>query len=356
MQTSGAHEWRTATGYEKKVFASLDGFFGAQSRHIVLAGYKVTEVTENAVKLDRAAPAPFDGDTIPIEVGVIATGSSYAIPMRPLSAKLSEAQEGLRKMQGEIKSAKHIVVVGGGPVGVEFAGEVLEQHPGKKITLVHMGDSLLTGYRAPLGKKLFDQLRSRKVDVRLNTSVDLTKEDIEQSNRLASEDIHIKLSDGSSLTTDFLFLGTGAKPNTAVVPSDALDKASPARIDVNASTLRLKHPSLSKKWFALGDATNAPGAKTFVSVKAQSPIVAAQVKALLGSTKSTKVYKEPGQLIVVVRRRERMERGGGVSCSRCLPTAARQERRRFADDVPRLVSLACARESSSLTPLLLSQR
>ncbi|UZJ55581.1 hypothetical protein CBS101457_004901 [Exobasidium rhododendri] len=287
-------------GFEDQIFASFDGFFGKDSRHILLSGYKVVELTEHSVKLDKNAPFPFEGDTIPVEVGILSVGTDYAIPMRPMSTDLIEAKEGLRKMQKEVAKAKHILIVGGGSVGVEFAGEVVFNHPDKKVTIVDMADGLLHGYRAALGKSLLNQLEKKKVEVLLNTGLELTKEHFEQSQRLQAEPLKINLSNGTVIETDFLFIATGGKPNTDLVPQDALDDGKPRRIDVNSSTLRMTHPTFANKWFAVGDASNAPGAKTHFSNTIQAPVIAAQVSSLLANgSVSTKSFKAPPKMMAV---------------------------------------------------------
>eukprot|EP00955_Chlamydomonas_euryale_P065731 359328-Chlamydomonas_euryale.AAC.10 len=48
-----------------------------------------------------------------------------------------------QETSAKVAAAKNIVIVGGGPVGVELAGEILEYYVGKKITLVHSGERLL---------------------------------------------------------------------------------------------------------------------------------------------------------------------------------------------------------------------
>jgi apoptosis-inducing factor 2 len=42
-----------------------------------------------------------------------------------------------------MESSQSILVVGGGSVGVELAGEIATDYPGKKVTLVHKGPRLL---------------------------------------------------------------------------------------------------------------------------------------------------------------------------------------------------------------------
>ncbi|KAJ7948052.1 putative Apoptosis-inducing factor [Quillaja saponaria] len=43
----------------------------------------------------------------------------------------------------KINSAQSILIVGGGPTGVELAGEIAVDFPDKKVTLVHSGSRLL---------------------------------------------------------------------------------------------------------------------------------------------------------------------------------------------------------------------
>jgi pyruvate/2-oxoglutarate dehydrogenase complex dihydrolipoamide dehydrogenase (E3) component len=265
----------------------------------MLAGYEVVEIGEKHVKLDRKAPAPFNSDTISLEAGVISTGSKYSIPMRPMSSKLKEAQEGLQKMQKEVAKAEHILIVGGGPVGLEFAGEVKHIHPTKNVTLVEMQERLLPPYRAPLGKSLEKQLKELGVDVRMNTGLDLKKEHFDSAQKLVDEKMKIKLSDDSVVETDFLFIASGGSPNTDCIPDDALDNGKPRRVDVDVKTLRLKHATLGKTWFALGDVNNLPVQKTHVNTVADAPVVAAQVTGLLNGKGSSKTHREPYDVMMI---------------------------------------------------------
>ena len=45
------------------------------------------------------------------------------------------------KVQAAVKEAQRILILGGGPVGVEMAGEIHAYFPDKKVTLVNSGVS-----------------------------------------------------------------------------------------------------------------------------------------------------------------------------------------------------------------------
>lgn len=63
--------------------------------------------------------------------------------------------------------------MGGGPTGVELAGEIAVDFPEKKVTLVHRGSRLLDFVGPKASKKALDWLVSKRVEVVLEQSVDL---------------------------------------------------------------------------------------------------------------------------------------------------------------------------------------
>ena len=56
------------------------------------------------------------------QVCVLALGSTNSFPMRALSSNLSEALKPFVHAQEDIKKAQTIIMVGGGPVSIEYAG------------------------------------------------------------------------------------------------------------------------------------------------------------------------------------------------------------------------------------------
>jgi NADH dehydrogenase FAD-containing subunit len=64
-----------------------------------------------------------------------------------------------------LNSAKSILIIGGGIVGVELAGEVLAKMPDKKITVLTSGPRLIADKPAEIGEKAEDHLRRCGVEV-----------------------------------------------------------------------------------------------------------------------------------------------------------------------------------------------
>ena len=44
----------------------------------------------------------------------------------------------------QIERSQNIVIIGGGAVGVEFAGEIIDKFPDKHITIIHSNNKLVT--------------------------------------------------------------------------------------------------------------------------------------------------------------------------------------------------------------------
>jgi NADH dehydrogenase FAD-containing subunit len=112
----------------------------------------------------------------PSQALAIATGASQLFPMRPQSSSSTpeSVESAFRQMQTSIASAKRILVIGGGPTGIEFTGEVLAQHPDKSITLVHRNTTLLDDrFPAKLAAGLETQLRNKGVELLLGQHLDV---------------------------------------------------------------------------------------------------------------------------------------------------------------------------------------
>ncbi|CAO1618176.1 unnamed protein product [Parajaminaea phylloscopi] len=284
-------------GAETLAVADFDAFFPSGSRHVVLRGTAVTALQEKSVTID----GQFEGSSeVQFEYALLATGSTYQQPSRPTSTKKEEVLEKFRTMQADVKRAKSILIIGGGPVGTEFAGEVRALYADKKVTLVTKGPSLIEGFKPELGKRLLNTLKKSKVDVRLQTSLDEIPEDVTPA-QLLPEARSFTLSDGTQVEADFVLFASGAKPNTALVASSgfasALDQQN--RVKVDPKTLRALDAKLGF-YFAIGDCNDAPGPNTAVALMAQAPVAVAGLQQLLsGKGKAAKSYKEPPQILMV---------------------------------------------------------
>ncbi|KAJ9477932.1 Pyr_redox_2 domain-containing protein [Pseudozyma hubeiensis] len=309
----GALRASVLPGFETKVVHDLTAetvFGSTDSRHIVLAGTRVIDLQSDHIVVDKDVTASMPGSSvqerktsIPVERVVLAIGADYGFPARisPSAKTKEDVLDQFRSMQNHIAEAKDILIVGGGPTGVEFAGEVLDVHRGKKVTLITRGPGLITNGKdnySGLSAKLISQLESKGVRVILNDSIDL---DGQTTGPLSSTQT-FKTGKGEQLTADFLLIGSGGKPHTqwiSHIDPDILD--SSARIKVSPHfSIESSSPRWSK-YYAVGDAASTPGPKVSYMAGQHAPQVAHNVVCdVKGEKQKMKVASPPSGDIIMV--------------------------------------------------------
>ena len=112
-----------------------------------LAGVRVVrgrlvEARDRAIVVERTEPA--GTIEIPFDYLVLATGANYEGDLvKPIGGEVEERLQHYRLARDRLAGAERVLIVGGGAVGVELAGEIVEKLPGKQITLVEAGPRLL---------------------------------------------------------------------------------------------------------------------------------------------------------------------------------------------------------------------
>ncbi|GAA6049241.1 hypothetical protein JCM3770_005901 [Rhodotorula araucariae] len=295
-------------GWEDKPVAPVDAALPAKENIVLLKNTQVVELKEHSVVVDKAHSEL--GTEIPFEFCILATGSNYPYPCRPRPGRtVAEAVADLRETQQQVAAASSILVVGGGPVGVELAGEIGEHYDGsagrakKEVTLVHSHDKFLhePGWKDKFNAALKTQVVALGVHVVLGRKVvDAPRE----SGPVQGGKRAFHLDNGETVDADFVFVAHGNAPNTGFVGAfdpEALD--AKRRVKVRPSFQLEKYDHI----FAIGDITSVEEAKMVAMAKNHGPIAAANVLSLIraGGTPESysdvkhKVYK-PGPQVMVV--------------------------------------------------------
>ena len=179
----------------------------SQNRGAVFIEDKVVKIHPQKKKIDLQS-----GQTLPYDAMSVNTGSyvpveapdfsdDLVVPVKPIENLLNARH----KIIAALKNKElRITVVGGGPTGVEVAGNLdrlVRNESGKcRITLV-AGTRLLRQFKTGVRNRVRNALVRRKVQV------------IEGSRMSAIKGTSVVLSDGSDIESDIVFMAVGVKPS-----------------------------------------------------------------------------------------------------------------------------------------------
>lgn len=262
---------------------------------MVLKGTEVTQLHAKSLTLSE----PFEGSAeLSFEYAVLALGATYNPPSRPASSSKQDAIEAQRALQAAIKKSNSVLIVGGGPVGIEFSGEIRSVYKDKKVTIATSGPLMPGPWKDSLRTKLAGLLKSSAIDAKTNVKVDLPQ-DLAIAQHLSTPR-DVPLSDGSTVSTDFVLVATGGQPNTSLISNSGFSSIldDQHRIKVDPTTLKISDGELSERYYSFGDASNAPGPKTYFAASQQAPVLTSQLLAALKKGKA-KAWKEPMNVMVV---------------------------------------------------------
>jgi NADH dehydrogenase FAD-containing subunit len=179
-----------------------------------------------------------DGGRIPYDALVLATGSSYPTDMlKATDGLLDPRRAHFRQLAERIRQASRIAIVGGGPVGVEIAGEILQDLPGKSVNLYQKGKRLLPTLTPGPARFALRHLRQR------GASVDIGSGATEE--QLAAADLVLWCA-GYAIQTDYLrdYPGHVLDPAGRVLVDSHLRMAGTENVYVAGDITALPEPKL----------------------------------------------------------------------------------------------------------------
>jgi len=230
------------TGKALPEHAPIAGRGGAAAHNVVL------EQAAHCTAIDRAARAVVTaaGRRFPYDALVLATGSVVReLPQLPLGmprVHYLRTEADARALAAVLPDCRHLVVVGGGLIGLEVAASASEL--GVKTTVLEVAPRILARVcDAETGAFIAEEHRRHGVDIRTGTAIA----------RLRGSDAGIVLDTaaGETLAADRVVVGTGVKPNDALAAAAGLAAANGIVVDAQCRT---SDPAI----FAAGDAVCFP--------------------------------------------------------------------------------------------------
>ena len=226
-------DWAKLIENKNKEISRLNGIYRK-----ILVDSGVTLFEGHAEVVDEHTVA-IGGKRITAKYILVAVGSWPTVPEFPGSEYAITSNEAFYLPA----LPKRVIVVGGGYIGVEFAG--IFHGLGAQTTQLYRGELFLRGFDDDIRKTLADEMRKRGVDLRFNT--DIRK--IEKTGGLLSA----TLIDGTVLHAEQILFATGRGSKT---PNLGLEKAG-VQLKFNGAVVVDEYSKSSvDSIYAIGDCTD----------------------------------------------------------------------------------------------------
>ncbi|XP_057819031.2 uncharacterized protein LOC131032120 [Cryptomeria japonica] len=239
----------------------------------------VTGATEEAV-------ITASGEQVKYDYLVIATGTPFDGP----SSRAQRLQQ-FEADNKKIKDAKTILIIGGGPTGVELAAEIVVDFPEKKVILLHSGPRLIDFLGEKASRKALDWMKENNVEVHLNERIDL--------NNISETTLSFTTNIGKTIMADCHFVCIGKKMGSSWMKDSMLRDVVDERGQIKVyNTLRVDGTT---NVFAVGDIINVKELKQGVCAQKHASVVAENIKKLSKGSDESKLgtYKPSSDIALV---------------------------------------------------------
>ncbi len=187
-----------------------------------------------------------DGDDIPYDKLVLALGASVRqLPVEGMDLKGVHYLRNIADVEGirdEMDIARRLVVIGGGYIGLEVAAVARTQR--LDVTVVEMVDRVMSRAVSPEISDFY-QIEHANHGVKLRLSTEVAA--LRGKKRVKS----VETADGESIPADFVVVGVGITPNTALAEQAGLEVSNGILVDDHCRTG-------DSDIYAVGDCTSHP--------------------------------------------------------------------------------------------------
>ncbi|KAI9366937.1 hypothetical protein DFJ73DRAFT_891448 [Zopfochytrium polystomum] len=286
------------------IWVPYDGLF-RNLPHATVIHARAAAVREHEVVLE-------DGRVVEFDYVVVATGSAAPSPGQARATTREGWIEEARAVREALEGAKTVAIVGGGPVGIELAGELATDFPHLTVDLLTSGPTVLSSSKkiqpAMITATAARIARAEKVRVHTGQRVSGGVPAGAWTVGYSLAPTTLTTTSGGSFAADLVFLTTGAgRPHSEAVVAGL----GPAAVNERGyvRTLATGQVVGHERVFALGDVSTLDELKEAYVIEGQAPVVAGNIAALVKGRAASREYKPATSLILVVS----FGRNGGTS-------------------------------------------
>ncbi len=193
--TRPGFDWPTLRENKNAEIRRLNGIYGD------LLGNAGVEIIRGTARVVDAHTVSIDGQQVTTDKLLVAVGSWPTVPEFPGNDLVITSNEAFHLP----RFPRHVVVVGGGYIAVEFAG--IFNGLGAEVVQLYRGPLILRGFDDSLRAFVRDEIVKKGVDLRQNR--DVARIDGSPG------DLRVTLKDGSTIDTELVMYATGRHANTA---------------------------------------------------------------------------------------------------------------------------------------------
>jgi|GEM_PF-483421 len=252
----GLHELVAQPNIYKKMITTFKKIL----KNTALIHEKVKSVEPDKVKTEKR--------TEEFDYLIISAGANYPVFIEKRNVFTVTSVENALKLSNKVRKSESIVVIGGGPIGTEIAGELVTKTSGKEVTLIHLRDGLLE--RGP-----------KKASNYAKNALEENGADIVLGEKIIEHAPGKFLTDkGRDIEADIGIWCGGIKPNTGFMESfkDSIYSENGA-LKVTDKLNLLDYSNI----FAGGDINNIPEEKTAHNAEIHGYIIAENIiRSIIG--------------------------------------------------------------------------
>ncbi|KAJ1856097.1 hypothetical protein LPJ73_002230 [Coemansia sp. RSA 2703] len=269
-------------GFGKKLLWPIHNYLENYEVDKANPKHKFIQASLKAVNSDKTIELS-DGQVLAFDYLVLSTGSTNKTPSHFTGTTYEAIEKQMDDVYENVKEAKEILIIGGGAVGVEVAGEIAHAYKDKKITLVHSAERLLPlNFKAGLSNGAVDKLQRLGVRVVLNEKIELPQ-GVEFNCKIRP--LELKGSSGATYKSDLQILTTGATVNAQYIETLERQFGDTLRTERGTikvrSTLQLASDKMPTV-FVPGDVNSLPaGTKFAMKVGEQAETVGKNIVTMI---------------------------------------------------------------------------
>ncbi len=237
----------------------------------------------------------YGGETVEGDYLVFATGSTYPFPAKHITNQSAIAQYRLTDLRENLKNADKAVLVGGGTVGIEMAGELVSAFPALKVQIVEKEDKILPWPEYTDEFRSLVQKQAEDLGITITAGAPLAYLPSTPMGQLGY--FEVLTTKGDKVDGDIWFQCYGSSPVTGYLQgTDYADVVDP---DGLVRVLPTMQVAGNPNTYAIGDITDVRESKRADAARNQARVVVANIEAQIEGEEPDTAYQPRRDWIVL---------------------------------------------------------